>query len=82
MNDLSLSTIAWLTCFGIELLQVADECVRLDLEDATWCDEHLDGLVANCLEDFPDQDPSELADYAASIARGSITDRTRDGHAR
>ncbi|KAG1800753.1 uncharacterized protein HD556DRAFT_1304768 [Suillus plorans] len=29
-----------------------------------------------------DNDVSELADYAAGIARSSITDRTRDGHAR
>ncbi|KAG1786627.1 uncharacterized protein HD556DRAFT_1313380 [Suillus plorans] len=29
-----------------------------------------------------DNDVSELADYAAGIARSSITDQTRDGHAR
>jgi len=63
-------------------LQIADEGVRLDLEDAVWCDEHLDDLMATCLEDFPDDDMSELADYAARIAHGSITDRTRDGHSR
>ncbi|KAG1775337.1 hypothetical protein EV702DRAFT_973228, partial [Suillus placidus] len=44
--------------------------------------EHLDGLMTSCLEDFPDDDMSELADYTAGIAWGSITDRTRDGHAR
>ncbi|KAG2737930.1 hypothetical protein P692DRAFT_20760388, partial [Suillus brevipes Sb2] len=62
--------------------QIADEQVRLDLEEAVWCEEHLDGLMTSCLEDFPDDDVSELADYAAGIARSSITDRTRDGHAR
>jgi len=64
-------------------LQFADEQVQLDLEEAVWCDEHLDGLMTSCLEDFPDDDDvSELVDYAAGIARSSITDQTRDGHAR
>jgi hypothetical protein len=63
-------------------LQIADEQVRLDLEEVVWCEEHLDGLMTSCLEDFPDDDVSELADYAAGIARSSITDRMRDGHAR
>ena len=63
-------------------MQIADEGVRLDLEDAVWCDEHLDNLMATCLEDFLDDDMSELADYAARIAHGSITDQTRDGHSR
>ncbi|KAG1813128.1 hypothetical protein DFJ58DRAFT_850687 [Suillus subalutaceus] len=62
--------------------QIADEQVQLDLEEAVWSDEHLDSLMTSCLEDFPDDDVSELADYAAGIARSSITDRTRDGHAR
>ncbi|KAG0693492.1 hypothetical protein DFH29DRAFT_881407 [Suillus ampliporus] len=62
--------------------EIADERVRLDLEEAVWCDEHLDGLMTSCLEDFPDDNESKLADYAAGIAQGSITDRTRDGHAR
>jgi hypothetical protein len=66
----------------MELPQIANERVRLDLEEAAWCDEHLNDLMASYLEDFPDDDPSELADYAAGIARGSITDWTRDGHAR
>ncbi|KAG1849038.1 hypothetical protein F4604DRAFT_1935130 [Suillus subluteus] len=38
--------------------------------------------MTSCLEDFPNDNVSELADYAAGIARRSITDRTRDGHAR
>ncbi|KAG2114380.1 hypothetical protein DEU56DRAFT_933869 [Suillus clintonianus] len=62
--------------------RAARERVRLDLEEAVWCDEHLDSLMTSCLEDFLDDNESELAEYAAGIARGSITDRTRDGHAR
>ncbi|KAG1858356.1 hypothetical protein DFJ58DRAFT_840397 [Suillus subalutaceus] len=68
--------------FQTDPLQIADEQVWLDLEEAVWSDEHLDSLMTSCLEDFPDDDVSKLADYAAGIARSSIIDRTRDGHAR
>ncbi|KAH7904816.1 hypothetical protein BJ138DRAFT_1018593, partial [Hygrophoropsis aurantiaca] len=54
----------------------------LDLEEATWCDVNLDLLLAECLEDFPDDDNSDVAKYAAKIARSCITDRTREGHMR
>ncbi|KAG1783660.1 hypothetical protein EV702DRAFT_1190680 [Suillus placidus] len=62
--------------------EVVDKQVQLDLKEAVWCDEHLNGLMTSCLEDFPDDNESELADYAAGIAQGSITDRTQDRHAR
>ncbi|KAG1722934.1 uncharacterized protein EDB91DRAFT_1255849 [Suillus paluster] len=40
--------------------EIADERVRLDLEEAVWCDEHLNGLMTSCLEDFPDDNDWNL----------------------
>lgn len=62
--------------------QISEEQISLDLEEATWDEDNLDLLLTSCLEDFPDGDNSELAEYAASIARASITDRTHGGHFR
>lgn len=39
-------------------------------------------MVQESLVDFPDKDNSEIAQYAARIARSSITVGTRSGHER
>jgi len=44
--------------------------------------EQLEQLFNDCIGEFPDDDKSEIASYAAQIARSHITDQTRHGHAR
>ena len=44
--------------------------------------EHLDVLVNECMADFPDDDKSAVAEYAAKIARANISEQTRGGHIR
>jgi hypothetical protein len=39
-------------------------------------------LLNECLTDFPDDDKSEIAEYAAKIAQANITEQTRTGHMR
>lgn len=64
------------------LLQVADEMLHLELEEASETEDKLDILLTECLDDFPDDDQSEIAQYAASIAQNSITNQTRTKHVR
>jgi hypothetical protein len=64
------------------LSQIAEEELQLHLEDADSMMEHLDMLLNECLTDFPDDDKSEIAEYAAKIARANITEQTRTGHMR
>lgn len=44
--------------------------------------EHLDMLLNECMEDFPEDDKSAIAEQAAKIARANITEQTRAGHTR
>jgi hypothetical protein len=39
-------------------------------------------LIDECVTDFPDDDNSEIAEYAAKIAQASITKQTWTGHLR
>ncbi|KAJ7450707.1 hypothetical protein B0H11DRAFT_1612766, partial [Mycena galericulata] len=55
----------------------------LDLEDADSVLEHVQDLVSQCFDDFPDdQIDDEAARYAAKMTKASITDGTRTGHLR
>lgn len=63
-------------------IQVANEELKLHLEEELSLYENLDELMKECLDDFPDNNKCELAQYAARIARNYITDGTRTGHAR
>lgn len=55
----------------------------LDLEDADSLLEHVQDLVTQSLDDFPeDQLDDDAARYAAQMTRASITDGTRTGHLR
>ncbi|KAF8549923.1 hypothetical protein OG21DRAFT_1382988, partial [Imleria badia] len=62
--------------------QIAGEMVKLDLLEDADNEAMLDILIGDCMEDYPDDDQSEMAQYAAKIARASITDQTRDKHIR
>ncbi|KAK6978265.1 hypothetical protein R3P38DRAFT_3411222 [Favolaschia claudopus] len=63
--------------------QVADELCLLDLEDADSLLLHVQDLVTQHLDEFPeDQLDDEAARYAAKMTKASITDGTRDGHLR
>ena len=44
--------------------------------------EHLEVLINECMADFPDDDKSAVAEYAAKIAMVNITEQTRGGHFR
>jgi hypothetical protein len=48
--------------------QVAEEELKLHLEDTDSLMEHLDMLINECLADFPNDNNSEIAEYAAKIA--------------
>ncbi|KAK7005547.1 hypothetical protein R3P38DRAFT_3215304 [Favolaschia claudopus] len=62
--------------------QVDDELCLLDLEDADSLLLHVQDLVTQHLDEFPeDQLEDEAARYAAKM-KASITDGTRDGHLR
>lgn len=56
--------------------------LHLELEEASEVEAKLDILLNECLDDFPDDDQSEIAQYASNIARNSITDQTRTKHVR
>ena len=56
--------------------------VKLDLLEDVDNEATLDILIGDCMEDYPDNDQLEMAQYAAKIARASITDQTRDKHVR
>ena len=62
--------------------QIAGEMVKLDLLEDADNEATLDILIGDCMEDYPDDDQSEMAQYAAKIARASITDQTRVKHIR
>jgi len=62
--------------------QIADEEVKLHLEDCDSLQNQLELLLDGCMSDFPDDDKSEVAAYAATIARAHTTDQTRNGHTR
>ncbi|KAF9238398.1 hypothetical protein BU15DRAFT_62593 [Melanogaster broomeanus] len=62
--------------------EIAREMVKLDLLEDADNEAMLDILVGDCMEDYPDDDQSEMAQYAAKIARGSITDQTCEKHVR
>ena len=62
--------------------QIADEEVKLHLEDYDSLQDQLELLLDGCIGEFPDDDKSEVATYAATIARAHITDQTRNGHTR
>ncbi|KAJ6568028.1 hypothetical protein DFH09DRAFT_845682, partial [Mycena vulgaris] len=55
----------------------------LDLEDADSLLEHVQDLVAQSMDDFPeDEIDDDAARYAAKMTKASITDGTRTGHLR
>lgn len=55
----------------------------LDLEDADSLLEHVQDLVTESMNDFPDdQINDDAAKYAAKMTKASITDGTRSGHLR
>ena len=62
--------------------QIADEEVKLHLEDCDSIQDQLEHVLNDCIGDFPDDDKSEVAAYAAQIARAHITEQTHHGHAR
>ena len=64
------------------LSQIAGEMVKLDLLEDTDNEATLDIFIGDCMEDYPDDDQSEMAQYAAKIVRTSITDQTRVKHIR
>jgi hypothetical protein len=62
--------------------QIAQEELKLHLEDSSSMTEHLNMLVNECMADFPDDDNSVVAEYAARIAHTNITEKTQGGHLR
>ncbi|KAJ6475876.1 hypothetical protein DFH09DRAFT_1109083 [Mycena vulgaris] len=60
--------------------QIEEEMCVLDLEDADSLLEHVQDLVAQSMDDFPEDD--DAARYAAKMTKASITDGTRTGHLR
>jgi hypothetical protein len=56
--------------------------MKLHLEDYDSMQEQLELLLNDCMSEFPDDDKSEIATYAANIAWAHITDQTRNGHTR
>ncbi|KAK7005438.1 hypothetical protein R3P38DRAFT_3604647 [Favolaschia claudopus] len=63
--------------------QLEDELCLLDLEDADSLLLHVQDLVSQHLDEFPeDQIDDDAARYAAKMTKASITDGTRDGHLR
>ena len=56
--------------------------LHLELQEASEAEAKLNILLTECLKDFPDDDQSEIAQYAANIAQNSITDQTRTKHVR
>ena len=62
--------------------QIAGKMVKLDLLEDADNEATLDIIIGDCMEDYPDDDQSEMAQYAAKIVRASITDQTRLKHIR
>jgi len=53
---------------SVQHSQVVEEELKLRLEDTDSLMEHLNMLINKCLVDFPDDDNSEITEYAAKIA--------------
>ncbi|KAJ7700471.1 hypothetical protein B0H17DRAFT_1128880 [Mycena rosella] len=65
------------------VLDISDEAFKLHLEDSDSIEEHLHILMADNMEDFPEDDSSDQAAlFAARIAKACIIDKTRSGHVR
>ncbi|KAK6983889.1 hypothetical protein R3P38DRAFT_3457862 [Favolaschia claudopus] len=63
--------------------EVEEELCLLDLEDADSLLFHVEELISQHLDEFPeDQVDDDAARYAAKMTKASITDGTRDGHLR
>ncbi|KAK7029069.1 hypothetical protein R3P38DRAFT_2775660 [Favolaschia claudopus] len=63
--------------------EVEEELCLLDLEDADSLLEHVQDLISQHLDEFPeDQIDDEATRYAAKMTKTSITDGTRNGHVR
>ncbi|KAK7012433.1 hypothetical protein R3P38DRAFT_3588217 [Favolaschia claudopus] len=61
--------------------EIEEELCLLDLEDADSLLEHVQDLISQNLDDFPeDQINDEAARYAAKMTKASITEGTRNGH--
>jgi hypothetical protein len=58
--------------------------VKIYLEEEDSLTDHIDTLLTESLEDFPDDDDTSdsAARHAAEITRANITDGTRGGHVR
>ncbi|THH15350.1 hypothetical protein EUX98_g9480 [Antrodiella citrinella] len=54
-----------------------EECEEEDADDSY--EEQLESLVQSCIQDFPDEDDSPAARYAAQMARACITQGTEMG---
>ncbi|KAJ7824443.1 hypothetical protein B0H14DRAFT_3469306 [Mycena olivaceomarginata] len=60
-----------------------EELCTLDLEDVDSLLEHVQDLISQHLDEFPDDGvDDEVARYAAKMAKANITDGTRTGHLR
>jgi len=62
--------------------QIAGKMVKLCLLEDADNEATLDILIDDCMEDYSDDNQSKMAQYAAKIARASITNQTRDKHIR
>ncbi|KAJ7066766.1 hypothetical protein B0H15DRAFT_764970, partial [Mycena belliarum] len=63
--------------------QLSEEALKLWLEEEDSLSHQIDGIINECMQDFPDDDTvDDAAKYAAEIARAVITDKTRGGHLR
>lgn len=57
--------------------------MKIYLEEEDSLTDHIDALLTESLEDFPEDDTSDTAArHAAEIMRANITDGTRGGHIR
>ncbi|KAG2047481.1 hypothetical protein BDR06DRAFT_1030837 [Suillus hirtellus] len=56
--------------------------LHLKLEEASKVEAKLDILLNKCVNDFPDNDQSKIAQYASNIAQNSITNQICTKHAR
>ncbi|KAK6980501.1 hypothetical protein R3P38DRAFT_3466418 [Favolaschia claudopus] len=63
--------------------EVEEELCLLDLEDADSLLLHVEDLISQHLDEFPeDRVDDDAARYAVQMTKASITDGTRDGHLR
>jgi hypothetical protein len=70
-----------------QLQEMNDKNLELDTEDIDSLDDLLTGpaleaLINDSIDDYPDEDDSDEAKYAAEIAKNSITEKTRTGSIR